>query len=157
MSDRVAVMNKGAILQIDTPQAIYNHPTHRFVADFIGDINFLDAVVSDCGENTCRADIAEVGSVEFARNGPVEAGQKLTLAIRPERVSLSKDGLLRCKLDNVVYHGTDTIYHLALPNGARMRVREQNRDGYRPTWQSGDTIGWDASPDALAVIADQPA
>ncbi len=157
MSDRVAVMNKGEILQIGSPREIYNQPTHRFVADFIGDINFLDAVVTKCGDETCKAEVGEVGTLEFLREGPVAEGEQLTLAIRPERVSLAKDAQHPCQIENVVYHGTDTIYHLRLPNGARMLARSQNSDGHTPAWQSGGPIRWSAAPDAIAVIRDAPA
>ena len=152
MSDRVAVMEKGDILQIGSPREIYDQPKHRFVADFIGDINFLEAVVTKCGE-TCHADIAEVGTVEFVREGQISDGQHVTLAIRPERIVLGPDARHRCRIDNIVYHGTDTIYHLLLPNGGRMRVRAQNSNGQAPAWQPGDEVGWTAAPDALAVIA----
>ena len=155
MSDRVAVMNKGDILQIGSPREIYNQPKHRFVADFIGDINFLDAIVTECGV-TCQAEIADVGTVEFLREGEIAVGQHITLAIRPERITLSAEARHPCRIENIVYHGTDTIYHLRLPNDDRMLVRSQNSEGHAPAWQTGDDIGWAAAPDALAVIADNP-
>ncbi len=154
MSDRVAVMNKGEILQIGSPREIYNQPKHRFVADFIGDINFLEATVIRCGE-TCAAEVPGVGTIEFARKGAIAEGQTLTFAIRPERIRLDKDAGHPCKLENVVYHGTDTIYHLSLPNGGRMRVRAQN-SGHVPAWQPGDRVTWTAASDAVAVVEDNP-
>ncbi|WP_193175718.1 ABC transporter ATP-binding protein [Oricola nitratireducens] len=155
MSDRVAVMNKGDILQIGSPREIYNQPKHRFVADFIGDINFLDAIVTECGV-TCQAEIVDVGMVEFLREGEIAVGQHITLAIRPERITLSAQARHPCRIENIVYHGTDTIYHLRLPNDDRMLARSQNSEGHAPAWQTGDDIGWAAAPDALAVIADNP-
>ena len=158
MSDRVAVMSQGDILQIGSPREIYNHPTHRFVADFIGDINFLKGSVSRCGETECVADIAGVGPIRFDRAPGTSEGQPLTLAIRPERITLGPPtGDLTGRLENVVYHGTDTIYHFTLGDGSRMRARAQNSDGHEPAWRPGDRIGWSARPDAVAVIAEDSA
>ena len=87
MSDRIAVMNNGEVQQIGTPRDIYEHPTNRFVADFIGETNFLDAAVTEIGEFITL----DIGGVEvLGSSGPHDLvdGQRVTLAIRPEKVNL---------------------------------------------------------------------
>lgn len=86
MADRIVVMNRGAIQQVGTPTEIYEEPSTPFVADFIGEMNFLPASVIEpwwmqCGE----AKIASPYALEFGVNTPV------TLAIRPEKIKLSND------------------------------------------------------------------
>ena len=87
MSDRIAVMNQGRIEQLDAPRTVYDLPRTRFVADFVGKINFLDAtVLSRDGESIA----VESLGVRFALASSTNAlpGQRLTLAIRPERLAV---------------------------------------------------------------------
>lgn len=91
MSDRIAVMNYGLVQQVGAPRDIYEHPANRFVADFIGETNFISGEISDL------ADIVTVvaGGVPLsgAANGQaVAVGQNVTLAIRPEKINLYPQG-----------------------------------------------------------------
>ena len=106
MADRVAVMNAGEIVQESPPWEIYQRPQSRFVASFIGQINFLDGEVRTPGVVDTAA-----GRLRFGdRGGPV-AGTKVTVAIRPENLfpcidGATKDGnLLDCEVDDVVFMG----------------------------------------------------
>lgn len=156
MSDHVAVMDQGDILQIGTPREIYNHPKYRFVADFIGDINFIKARIVETGSGICKASFDSGQTLEFSPDARVSKGQKVTLAIRPERITLGKGrGSLKGRLDNVVYHGTDTLYHFSLGDGTRMLSRQQNSDANAPSWQPGQGFGWSAASNAVAIIADE--
>jgi spermidine/putrescine transport system ATP-binding protein len=155
MSDRIAVMSNGRILQIGSPREIYDQPSVRFVADFIGDINFLEAKAT-AANGALTADIAGVGTLDIGDKAGIAAGEALTLAIRPERIELSKAaaGSLPGRLTNIVYHGTDTIFHFTLPDGAAMRARSQNREGFETDFKVGDEVGWRAGPASVAVIRD---
>ncbi|TPW27429.1 ABC transporter ATP-binding protein [Pararhizobium mangrovi] len=170
MSDRIAVMDHGSILQIGTPREIYDHPKRRFVADFIGDINFIEATaVTDGGQAGAR--IPGHGFVRLEDDRTLADGETMTLAIRPERVEIvpSKaldhiDGPrneatneLTGKLVNVVYHGTDTIYHFTLADGTVMRARTQNNRGFAPRFSVGDAIGWRVDPSAISIVEDAAA
>jgi spermidine/putrescine transport system ATP-binding protein len=134
MSDRIAVMNQGEILQIGTPREIYEHPARRFVADFIGETNFLTG-----------ADAEELGH-SAATN----------LAVRPERVALGVSGSpgLTAQVETVVYFGTDTTYHLRLRDGAPLVARVQNRGGATGGFKVGDSVSVAIPADALQVLAD---
>ena len=85
MSDRIAVMNRAKIVQIGAPDTIYEHPADRFVTDFIGESNILEARVAAVSGDECRV---AVGRVEFAapRRDGIETGQPVGFVVRPERV-----------------------------------------------------------------------
>jgi spermidine/putrescine transport system ATP-binding protein len=135
MSDRIAVMHEGVVLQVDRPYDLYEEPKTRFVADFIGETNFLDGVIADNDEvmahvrlaNGCRAHVPHEGA-----RLPVES--KVTLAIRPEKIFIgvgeppTVQNAFRGQVKNVVYFGTDTYYDVALEDGLALTVRQQNED-----------------------------
>ena len=85
MSDRIAVMNRARVVQIGAPDTIYEHPADRFVTDFIGESNILEARVAAVSGDECRV---AVGRVEFAapRRDGIETGQTVGFVVRPERV-----------------------------------------------------------------------
>ncbi|HUS55212.1 MAG TPA: ABC transporter ATP-binding protein [Thermohalobaculum sp.] len=159
MSDRVAVMSQGKILQIGSPREIYDHPAERFVADFIGDTNFLAAlVVSAEGRRAVLrlSSGSEVGAdlPEGMAPGMVEGG-KVTAAIRPEHATLmTGNGDLRGVLENIVYFGTDTHYHVRLSDDAAFVVRSQNLRDSAEAFQTGQPVEIVLKPDAVQVLRD---
>ncbi|HCF3060203.1 ABC transporter ATP-binding protein [Pseudomonas aeruginosa] len=133
MSDRIAVMSKGKVLQVGTPSDIYEAPLSRAVADFIGETNFLDG-------QRLAATTPGSGAV--------------TLAIRPERTELAADGQLEGVLENIVYVGTDTVYHLNVAGQPGFRVRQQNRDGARCPHSPGAKVRVRIPAAAIRVLAE---
>jgi len=93
MADRVAVMSAGRILQVAAPRALYERPNAREVADFIGTMNFFDAIVETREADTAIVDAGVLGHVRIA-NAPSSAtpGTTVTLALRPEKISLAPSG-----------------------------------------------------------------
>jgi iron(III) transport system ATP-binding protein len=90
MSHEIAVMSAGKIVQIGSPRDVYEHPSCRFVADFVGTTNFLDAtVVSTEGEGDCRVD-APVGSLKARSADRLAPNEAVVVSIRPEDVELSE-------------------------------------------------------------------
>jgi spermidine/putrescine transport system ATP-binding protein len=136
MSDRIGVMNQGRVLQIGSPEDVYERPALRFVADFIGEMNFLDAEA--LGDGRFRL----AGGLELDGLEHGTADGRVTLAIRPERVVSGPvgTGMITVIVGETVYEGTDTTYYAILPSGGRVRVREQNRDSARPRFATGDRI-----------------
>lgn len=121
MSDRIGVMRGGKLLQVGPPREIYNHPADRFVADFIGETNFL------VGEIDTDAVILPGGTrVPMAIPQGRSKGGKVTLAVRPEQVHLSEDGPIAATLAQVVYSGTDTHCYAQLSDGSQIVARLQN-------------------------------
>ncbi|PWR24065.1 spermidine/putrescine ABC transporter ATP-binding protein [Zavarzinia compransoris] len=143
MSDRIAVMSAGRILQVGAPRAIYETPEHRFVADFIGESDFLPALVEAAGAGGVAYRLASGARVE----GPVQEfnpGASVSLSTRPERLSLAAadmPGGLAGTIEALVYSGTDTTFHVTLDDGAgRLRVREQNMAGRPFAHARGDRV-----------------
>ena len=92
LSDRIAVMSQGDVLEISTPGELYEAPRSRFVADFIGTMNFFDCIVGDYRGGVLSADSAELGPVRVACTTPPAApGEGFVLAIRPEKFQLVFD------------------------------------------------------------------
>ncbi len=92
LSDRVAVMSRGQVLQMAPPEEIYQRPVSVEVADFIGQMNFLDASVADLRNGDALLDTAGLGQITAAARGAfVQKGANVVVAIRPEKLILSKD------------------------------------------------------------------
>ncbi|GAB4393797.1 MAG: ABC transporter ATP-binding protein [Kiloniellaceae bacterium] len=154
MSDRIAVMDSGKILQIGSPTEIYEHPQRRFVADFIGETNFLEGRIEDDG-GSAVARLA--GGHRLALNGSGSgASGAVTLAVRPERAEIvppEAEGL-PATVGAVVYMGTDTTYHLTLDDGTPFVVRSQNHEGARFDLASGAAVKIRIAPSAIQRLAD---
>jgi spermidine/putrescine ABC transporter ATP-binding subunit len=159
MSDRVAVMSNGVIEQLDEPRVIYDHPLTAFVADFIGDMNFLEGEVAEAGDGRFAVDCGEGVVVRGRADGAVR-GRHVRVGIRPERLAAhtgSADGTANRATGTVVtkmYLGDQIQIVATLANGASMVVREQraSADPALDTIHPGDhvTIGWDeAAPHLL--------
>ncbi len=151
MSDRIAVMADGRILQIGSPADIYERPLVRFVADFIGETNFLDGEIGDDGQSLILP-----GGLGVALAAVAEPGRRVTAAVRPERVAIAgpaPDGL-RATVETVVYFGTDTIHHLRLDQSLRFVVRVQNHDGLGKGFSPGDRVSLVIPPDAVRLLED---
>lgn len=142
MSDRIAVMDMGVILQLGTPREIYEHPRTRFVVDFIGESNFLDGIVTHVnGENV---DVLVDGTIAVQAQSDLDLreGQEASVVIRPEKLSLRENGLINGRIEELVYIGTDTLYIIRVSENTRVRVREQNVDtSHIGRYAEGDTVG----------------
>jgi spermidine/putrescine transport system ATP-binding protein len=139
MSDRIAVMNKGKALQIGGAVEIYERPNCRFVADFIGETNFLSGIVKGFNKDKVIVELS-TPSLEITGigQGNLSVGQSVAISIRPEKVRLVDDdgsevnnlrgteNLLRGKVITTAYIGSDTRVVLDLGGEVRMRVWEQN-------------------------------
>jgi spermidine/putrescine transport system ATP-binding protein len=145
MSDRIAVMSKGVALQIGQPEEIYERPATKFVADFIGETNFLDGVVRAQNGTTVEVDLPGSGTVHVESSRNFTKGQSVTVAVRPEKLTLNgdnKDGnSLKGQVEEVIYIGTDTHYGVRFAGSHKARVREQNvTQGHKEIARTGDEV-----------------
>jgi spermidine/putrescine transport system ATP-binding protein len=132
MSDRIAVMSKGKVQQMGTPVEIYERPANRFVADFIGESNFLEGKIKTMSKNEACVIVPELHSE--LRGLPVShglnVGDDVTVSIRPEKVHIAEKGMSQNSFTgevvNTVYIGTDTHVYVNV-HGKRIKVFEQNR------------------------------
>jgi len=160
MSDRIAVMHQGRVLQVDGPRALYEHPATRFVADFIGVTNFLQGRLVSIADGTARVEVDGLGQVRAHLAEGIEAGQKVTLAIRPERMQLLSSNLPGGDnhapgiVEDIVFVGNDTQYFVRLNNGPQVMVREQNETPLSEASMVsvGQTVGVRWSPDSTSLL-----
>jgi spermidine/putrescine transport system ATP-binding protein len=136
MSDRIAVMNDGAVLQVGKPYDIYEDPTSRFVADFIGETNFINGTLTKA-DGTTYAVQFDNGEQSVVDCDVVQAtpGARVTIAIRPEKIFLGAGAaptdLANAyvgKVEEIIYIGTDTYYHVRLAGDTLVVARQQNQD-----------------------------
>jgi spermidine/putrescine transport system ATP-binding protein len=157
MSDRIAVMSAGRILQVGVPREVYDHPSERFVADFIGETNFLEGVVVAAEADLAQVRLPSGATVSAAHSGDARAQTSVTLAVRPEHAEIAPPGApgaLAARVDNVVYFGTDTHYHLMLEGGGPFIVRRQNSRGAAAPYAAGDAIAVRLQPGAAQLLKD---
>ncbi|HRW09586.1 MAG TPA: ABC transporter ATP-binding protein [Caldilineaceae bacterium] len=156
MSDRIAVMNDGVVLQVGKPYDIYEDPTTRFVADFIGETNFLTGTL--IGGDGQRFTVNLDNGAQTIVNCDVmqaQPGARVTIAIRPEKIFLgagaapdAQENSYTGRVEEIIYIGTDTYYHIRLAGDLLVVARQQNQDytGKAAMLAEGDTayISWRA-------------
>jgi spermidine/putrescine transport system ATP-binding protein len=133
MSDRIAVMNKGKILQIGSPIEIYERPSCRFVADFIGQTNFLTGVVRGFQDHLAVVWVSSLNTEMMGLClGEIAVGQAVSLSIRPEKMRLADHPAinmnnLHCKITHSTYIGSDTRVTVDAGGEIPLVVWEQNK------------------------------
>jgi spermidine/putrescine transport system ATP-binding protein len=130
MSDRIAVMNYGLVLQVGTPHEIYERPASRFVADFIGETNLIAGEVASLTTEAIEVKLPGGDRIKAPLIPRAVVGQAVTLAVRPERVRLEPDlsvagfNRLEAEVFEVVFNGATTSILLHLPDGQVLIVRQ---------------------------------
>ena len=152
MSDRVAVMNEGRILQIGSPREIYERPAERFVANFIGESNFLEGTLSGTTLTQKAGGKVEVEVPEGVSDGTV------SVLVRPEHASVragtAGPGEIAATVENVVYSGDMTALHLRLNSGETFKTRAANRPGEGTIPERGAPAALTIAPGAVTVLRD---
>ncbi len=159
MSDRIAVMSDGLVRQVGSPREIYDRPRNRFVAEFIGQGNFIPVTVErvEAGEARCRTDFGAVLRVPV--EGEIPAGARATLAIRPERLRLVAPEDARAvfagAVERLVYIGSDTDCRVRLEGGPVVDVRLRNAGGEAAPFAGGDRVGIAFDPAAARLLPEE--
>lgn len=132
MADRLAVMQAGAIEQCGAPREIYESPGTRFVADFLGSMNFFDGVVESVDDQGCTLRLLGDITARLQKPCPLGVGETCLFLLRPERLKLSILGprefenALTGTIRGSVYMGDTTRYRIELPSGRTVWVHVQN-------------------------------
>ena len=145
ISDKIIIMSKGKVEQIGTPREIYYHPNSRFVADFIGEANFLDAKVLETRKED-RALIEVNGQqMEVNNYAKAKAGDRAALVLRPEAVSLSDKGYLSSKVVLSTFMGSYQFYQ-AQVGEKLVQITDYNPVG-KKIYEAGETacLNFDAN------------
>ncbi|RME38036.1 MAG: ABC transporter ATP-binding protein [Thermoflexia bacterium] len=157
MSDRIAVMDQGMVLQVGTPEEIYERPVSRFVADFIGETNLLEGKVVEVWDH--HALVLVNGAQMVCGEVPegIAVGQRVTVAIRPERISLHAQppnpmavpGIVR----DVVYTGADIRYTIRMAEEITVLVRSPNTgNGSTPHFLRNETVYLSWRPESARLL-----
>jgi spermidine/putrescine transport system ATP-binding protein len=163
MSDRIAVMNEGRILQLGTPGEIYERPRTRFVADFIGQTNFLEVDVVGVDGTAIEVELPGSGPLRARMPEGIHPEGRMTLAVRPEKISLLGDlpgseipgwDRLTGRLEEIVYVGTHTHYVIRLPGGQSLSMYRQNRAVGALEYPAGEVLTVMFNPQSAALLAD---
>ena len=168
VSDRLAVMNQGDILQIGTPHEIYESPAKDFVARFIGDTNLFDGTITKVervklhdfegvSEYMVDLDIPELGKIKVTDVDEVQAGQKVSFTIRPEKIVITKEkpstkrddiNLLQVTVDEPIYSGFQTKFYVQVTDKTLIRVIKQHAnysdEGPDIRWKDSVYLSWSA-------------
>ncbi|MEI7597798.1 MAG: ABC transporter ATP-binding protein [Aestuariivirga sp.] len=157
MSDRIAVMSRGKILQIGSPRDIYDRPSVRFVANFIGETNFLEGDVLAVEGASATVKLAGGGTIVAGLPEGLKPHGRVTVVVRPEHADLVKPGGeadLWGKLENIVYFGTDTHYYVKLDGGEAFIIRQQNSHGAGSGHAVGNPVGVALEANSAQVVRD---
>ncbi len=124
ISDHVAVMNEGEIIQYGTPFEVYESPVNAFVANFIGETNFFTGTVEKVEEEYFMLDTGRFGKIWFYKDMEVKIGQEIQVSLRPEKVKVTKEkpiapqgvkiNILEGIVDETIYLGSQTKYTVAV-------------------------------------------
>ena len=152
VASRVAVMDEGQLMQVATPEQIYEAPQSVYVADFIGDVNIIAGRAQPAGAGRYRIDWVGGQALEAEGNGFAE-GQTCQLAIRPEKISIHADepeavNRVQGKVLDIGYLGNLSTYHVELPGGQVIKAQSANtrRVARRDfTWDDTVWVSWRAS------------
>ena len=140
LSDKIIIMNKGHIEQVGTPHEVYQHPASRFVADFIGSANFVEAKVSEGdseGEMIPVRMLNEDFNVHYA-GLPVKAGDTVQIVLRPEAIRLADSGDVEAEVISSTYMGAVQEY-VVRAGDKELETEEYNPEGKR-IYRPGDKV-----------------
>lgn len=115
LSDKIIVMRKGEVAQMGTPQEIYYHPVDEFVADFIGEANFLKGTVIKKDANGGQIKIEDT-LIDIPNLTKGEVGEECTIVLRPESAVVASEGILPCKVVLSCFMGSYQNYHVMVGN-----------------------------------------
>lgn len=152
MSDRVAVMDRGRILQIGSPRDVYESPGSLFVANFVGQSNQLSGRVENVDAARCRVHVTGLVPIIAQCRASLTVGAQITLVIRPERLHLSReapqgcDNVVSARVDKAIYNGSDVHYRLRFTDQIVWTARVVNARGDQKEFAEGESVyaGWNA-------------
>jgi spermidine/putrescine transport system ATP-binding protein len=172
VSDRIAVMNQGKVLQIGTPYEIYESPATDFVARFIGETNLFPAVVKQCTPHEnyymTTLDIPALGAeIKVTDDDNLAVGQHVSFTVRPEKLKITGHqptrvgkniNLFSGIVEEPVYSGFQSKYYVSLENGTVIKVIQQHAnymdEGPEIDWKDQVFVSWSAEDGYIVEVVD---
>ena len=149
LSDQIIIMEKGVVAQIGTPQEIYYHPASEFVADFIGEANFLRGKLSEkAGDTGCVT--VEGHRVDVIGVEALDDGKDCTLVLRPESAVLAESGVLPCKVIVSCFMGSYQNYHVMVGD-TLVKITDFNPKN-KKIYKTGETAWVDFDKENVHVL-----
>ena len=160
MADRIAILDKGEVMQVATPAEVYEAPGSRFVAGFVGNVNMFEGRIA--GRTAAGAEIAGPNGLTIATSdaGGAEAGTAVAFAIRPEKIKVSSRkpadilaNAMEGEIFDIAYLGDMTVYHVRLDHGQVVKASSLNASRVTEdplTWNDRAWISF--PPDAGVVL-----
>ncbi len=165
VSDRIAVMQDGNLLQIGTPFEIYESPSDMFVADFIGASNTIEGVVIEMMESLARTQTREIGAVLVDLDKPMKTGDMIKVTLRPEKIHISKKqpeidlstwNCISGRVDQMIYTGSHTSFIVKSEQGKVFKVFKQHAKYFTDEepiqWEDHVFIWWHADDSFVVEV-----
>ena len=159
MADRIAIMDKGQVMQVATPEEVYEAPANRFVADFVGNVNIFEGQLTDIADNAAILTDGAGTRLQVRNLGKAGSGQDVAYAIRPEKIRVSSRrpedvaNVLEGEVWDIGYLGDMTVFNIRLSNGAIIKASTLNS-----ARMADDPLSWEDrafisfAPDAGLVL-----
>ena len=159
MADRIAIMDKGKVMQVATPAEVYEAPASRFVADFVGNVNILEGTVSERSGDLATIVGSSGARIRVENVGDAAAGSTVAFAIRPEKIKVSSKrpenagNAMEGAIWDIAYLGDMTVYHVKLADGQVVTASALNSSRTVEDPLSWDDTAWISfAPDAGIVL-----
>lgn len=153
MSSRIALINEGRIEQVDTPRRMYEFPATRYAASFIGSVNLFNGYVASHEDDMVIVHSDDTaGELKVHHSQPLTAGMEVTVAIRPEKITVrdqhtEEPNAIYGVIKEIAYLGDVSIYHVELPSGKRVQFTQSNIQALAEqplTWGQEVALSWSA-------------
>ncbi|MFY2765011.1 ABC transporter ATP-binding protein [Arenimonas sp. MALMAid1274] len=153
MAHRIAIMDAGWIRQLGTPDEIYEQPSCRFTAEFIGSVNLIEGKIKDDEKDFITIESPALDCLAYVGHGVTGfEGQDVALALRPEKISVSKDepgqphNKAKGIIEDIAYFGSHSVFHVRLANGTKIlanMINSQRWASEKFTWNDSVWLSWD--------------
>ncbi|BDT72141.1 spermidine/putrescine import ATP-binding protein PotA [Comamonadaceae bacterium OS-4] len=150
MASRIAVMSKGRVLQVGSPEEVYEHPANRFVAGFIGNVNVFEGRLSVDEVDRCAA-VTGIGEIQVGHGVSGTLNMPVGIAVRPEKIEISKArpsvhvNVFTGKVKEIAYFGSYNTFIVVATDGTRVKITEANtsrQDLSDITWEDDVFFWW---------------
>ncbi len=150
MAGRIAVMSRGRVLQVGSPEQVYEHPANRFVADFIGNVNLFEGKLSIDEPDRCAVQTS-IGEIHVGHGVSSALNMPVSIAVRPEKIEISRErpdfahNVFKGKVKEIAYFGSYNSFIVTAFDGTRVKITEANtsrHDLSNITWEDDVYFWW---------------
>lgn len=160
MAWRLAIMDRGRLVQVGKPKEIYESPNCRMSAEFIGSVNIFEGNLMEKEGTTIQCDALPT-PIQVEHPVSANAGMALMVAVRPEKIALTRqapsdaDNACQGVVEDIAYLGGQSIYHVRLPSGIKVIATRPNVDRLRngqPVWEETVWLSWQSDAGVVLTV-----